>query len=129
MIILREMLMLYQVLALLGVHYVADFLLQSHWQAQNKSKNSGALMAHVMTYLACLVVAGPFVFPQAAVTVGLGWCALNGWLHFCTDWVTSRWTSRLWSEQRWHDFFAAVGLDQLIHYATLLLTARLMGLL
>jgi hypothetical protein len=36
--------------------------------------------------------------------------------------VTSRITSRLWQEEREHDFFVVVGFDQLIHQVTLAAT-------
>ena len=37
-------------LALLTTHFVADFVLQSDWMVQNKSKRWGALAAHVSVY-------------------------------------------------------------------------------
>lgn len=120
----------FQFLALLVVHFVADFMLQTHWQAQNKSKNNEALGRHVASYTAVLLVATPFIFPGMR-TVGepepyVGWflfVALNGALHFATDYFTSRWTSKLYAKGDWHNFFVVVGLDQLIHQFTLALTA------
>lgn len=35
---------------ILAIHFVADFILQSDWMAQNKSKNIDALTFHVLTY-------------------------------------------------------------------------------
>jgi hypothetical protein len=99
-------------LSLLVVHYIADFLLQTDWQAQNKSKNWQALIHHVCTYAPCFLWWGvPFV----AVTLVT---------HFITDAITSRITSRLWAKKQVHWFFAVIGFDQLIHFTTLALTYR-----
>ena len=121
--------LLYQVLAILATHFVGDFVLQTHWMAQNKSRDNEALLVHVLVYTICLCfgAAGAFLLTGNHLAV-MAWIGLNFALHFATDWVTSRWTSKLWAAQRWHDFFVAVGLDQLIHYVTLLLTARLLSL-
>ena len=130
----------------LAVHFVADFVLQSNWMAQNKSKRWDALALHCVVYGACWLWLG---LTFAAVT-----CAL----HFLTDAVTSRITSRLWFfrmkagiwEQAsftvpkhgqtlvnpWmpeggdrHYFFVAIGADQVIHYATLAATGYWLGTL
>lgn len=67
---------------------------------------------------------------------------LNGALHFATDYMTSRWTSRLWGEafklvcsacgcpnyppldKPIHNFFVVIGVDQYIHQFTLAATMR-----
>ena len=71
-------------LVLLSVHFVSDFLMQSDWMAQYKSTRWDALTAHVAVYTA------PFFF--------FGWqfALITFALHFVTDAVTSRITSRLW---------------------------------
>lgn len=115
-----------QFLAVLTVHWVADFILQTHWQAQNKSKNNWALTAHVAVYTVCLFVAGLFIFGviDKAGVVYL-WAMANGILHWVTDYYTSRATSKLYAKQDWHNFFVVVGLDQLIHQFTLAATMML----
>lgn len=117
--------MIYQFLALLAVHWVADFVLQTHWQASNKSKNNEALARHVGVYTLVLFFATPFIFP-GTIWIAKLWLAfvfLNGALHFGTDYFTSRWTSKLYAKEDWHNFFVVVGIDQLIHQFTLALTA------
>jgi len=42
--------------------------------------------------------------------------------HWVTDYFTSKWTSRLWEEKQVHNFFVVIGLDQLIHATSLLIT-------
>lgn len=116
--------MMWQFLGLLLVHWFADFVLQTHWQATNKSKRNDALALHVLTYTAVLAVWTVVAFGG----FGAKWPALAGFiminsvLHFATDYCTSRWSSRLYAKQDWHNFFVVIGLDQLIHQFTLAAT-------
>lgn len=104
-------------LYLLLVHWFADFVLQTSWQATNKSKRLDALSAHVLVYTATLALYSSFLFSTCA-----NWFVfwfLNGILHFCTDYVTSRISSKLYAEQDYHNFFVVIGFDQFIHQLTL----------
>lgn len=117
--------------AILAVHWLADFVLQTHWQASNKSKDIEALLRHVGTYTIVLSIAVPWIFGAAKVTDGFEGFAgflfvmLNSVLHFATDYFTSRWSSRLWAKQDWHNLFVVIGFDQLIHQVTLAVTMLL----
>jgi hypothetical protein len=42
-----------EIILMLFIHWIADFVLQTHWQATNKSKNNIALTQHVTTYSIC----------------------------------------------------------------------------
>lgn len=97
------------VLALLTVHFIADFVLQTDWQAKNKWTNPIALSRHVLTYGACFL---PFGLTYALFTMGI---------HGCVDAVTSKATHWLWEEKKVHQFFEVIGLDQLIHVFSLIL--------
>lgn len=99
-------------------HWIADFVLQSDWMAQNKSKNNGALMLHCLIYGLTLGV----------LTFNPLFGALNFFIHFPVDYVTSRINSRLWTNKQVHWFFVSVGLDQWIHFVTLILTAQYLGM-
>lgn len=110
-------------LALLAVHWIADFILQTHWQAQNKSKRLDALARHVGSYTLALCVGTMAIFAGSASVARVAiFAVVNGALHFATDFFTSRWTSKLYAKQDWHNFFVVVGLDQLIHQTTLAVT-------
>lgn len=110
----------WQFLWLLAAHWVADFVLQTHWQASNKSKNNVALSRHVLVYTAILGLAS---FPLMVGNIAwLPFVVGNGALHFATDYFTSRWSSKLYAKQDWHNFFVVIGLDQLIHQTTLAVT-------
>jgi anaerobic C4-dicarboxylate transporter len=111
---------LWQFVALLALHWIADFVLQTHWQATNKSKNNEALAAHVGSYSLALLIGSALIFGQSAAW--LYFVAINAVLHFATDYFTSRASSRLYAKQDWHNFFVVIGFDQLIHQATLAVT-------
>ena len=100
------------IVALVWVHWFADFVFQTDDMAQKKSKSNLWLTAHVAVYTL------PFFF------FGLKFALINGLAHWCVDWVTSRINSRLWQEKRVHAFFVGVGIDQAIHMTTLMLTYK-----
>jgi hypothetical protein len=130
------MLSMLMIVQILFAHWVSDFVLQTHWMATNKSKNWLALGSHVLTYTAALgflMMTLSLVMSNLAIAYDLPnsvifemtpyafalWVAVNGVLHFVTDAVTSRITSKLWAKGDAHNFFVVIGLDQMIHYLCL----------
>jgi hypothetical protein len=134
------------VLALLTCHFLGDFPFQSDWMALNKSKNWTALADHVTIYTLCFI---PTIFLAPRISSFLSFLGFIWLSHFITDAITSRLTSRLWfihidpvpqelliEDGRARDlnlchvvflptrhrFFVAIGADQLIHAAPLLLS-------
>lgn len=127
------MTMLITFVFILTAHWLGDFVLQSHWMASNKSKNNEALSAHIVVYTLTLLALGGAAIKgavNASAILIIAFVAVNGALHFITDYFTSRWTSRLFG--RWlsntqdtaaiHNFFVVIGFDQLIHHVTLAAT-------
>lgn len=108
-------------LYLLVIHWLADFVAQTHWMAINKSKSNKALLYHVSVYT---LIFGLCLSGYAVNNLDhlLLFLSVNFVLHFITDYITSRKNSILWTAGRTHDFFVMVGLDQLIHQLTLALT-------
>jgi hypothetical protein len=113
----------WQFVALLATHWVGDFVLQTNFQASNKSKRLDALSLHVATYTLTLFISAIVLL---GVTAAVIFAAINGALHFATDYITSRASSKLWEKQSWHRFFVMIGFDQLIHQATLASTLWIM---
>lgn len=135
---------------ILAAHFVGDFVLQTHWQASNKSKNNVALVEHVLVYTAVLGLVSGVLLGFNGLWFSFVW--INGVLHFCTDYLTSRWSAayfrpamygtfqmtklieadaptpkdleslRLNPDRHWHNFFVVIGFDQLIHQVTLATT-------
>jgi len=119
--------MTYQmIMSIIAIHWIGDFVLQSDWQAKNKSKNNLALLLHVTIYTVCLAVFGSVFFTNDSWIVY--WILGNGAAHFAVDYVTSRINTYLWNKGRIHEFFVSVGFDQLIHYACLFGLMFLIGL-
>lgn len=91
------------------LHFIADFILQSDKMALNKSKSNKWLLIHI------------FVYSLPFLIFGLLFAVLNGVLHGIVDYITSRACSKLYENHR-HWFFVVIGLDQALHMTTLILT-------
>ncbi len=97
---------LYTLTLILCFHFVADFVLQSHWMASGKSKTWGMnlnMLSHICVYTV-------FLMP-----LGWLWALSNGVAHYATDIVSSRATSELWQRKQIHWVFVVIGADQLVH--------------
>jgi len=105
--------MIENILMLIWLHFIADFILQSNKMAINKSTSVKWLLTHVIIYTI------PFFW------FGLFFAILNGIAHFITDYFTSKATSYLWKKNQRHWFFVIIGFDQAIHLSTLLITYQL----
>ena len=110
---------------ILVFHFVGDFLCQSDKMAMNKSTSNSYLTLHVLIYTAVIGVLPFAVYAVSDIMIYWYWVAINGVLHWITDYFTSRLTSYLYKKEMRHWFFVAIGFDQLIHYACLLFSYQL----
>jgi len=140
---------IYALLIILVVHYVADFICQSHRMSINKSKDNKVLTDHVFMYAMCWLGIGLLTCPLFSYTSPgplFLFCIITFCCHWVQDYWTSRWTSRLYKEvEFWnsrfrsegqyalqqkgkysHKFFLVIGLDQLLHYVQLVLIYQLL---
>lgn len=103
-------------------HWIADFVFQTHTMATRKSSSVYWLTMHVATYTAVMAIGASSLEVLAVDPDWIGvalFVAVTMVLHWMVDYVTSKMTSRLWAEQRVHDFFVVVGFDQLLHLVSL----------
>lgn len=114
------MISFYTLSTILFIHLIADFVCQTEHMSKNKSKCNEALAHHILVYSTGIYVmamlnSGSF----KSFYVGILWVIVNAIAHFLTDWVTSRASSALYKEEKYHDFFVCIGIDQMVHYLTL----------
>ncbi len=113
------MLSLSAIFIILGIHWLGDFVLQTDWQAKNKSKNDLALLSHTVTYTATWLL----LFMCGWDTYSLlTFMCITFVFHTATDYFTSRLNTRLYEEGKIHYFFVSIGFDQILHYIQLILT-------
>lgn len=118
----------YEFFIILCVHFWGDFVLQTHWQATNKSKDNKALTAHVLTYAVCWLIPMFLLFwlgkfnLLGGILLSLTFSLFTFLTHWTTDYFTSRLNSKLWAKGDVHNFFVSVGFDQVLHYIQLFVT-------
>lgn len=110
---------------ILGAHFLSDFVCQTHEMSIKKSKSLLWLSYHVLVYTSVTTLCWSLFFGykmnDLITTIPMIFIA-TFISHWITDYFTSKWTSRLWAEEKVHDFFVVIGLDQLIHAITLIIT-------
>jgi len=108
--------MIFNMVLVLVLHFIGDFIYQSRWMGINKSTSLLALSCHIFTYTSILIIG-----------TGVVYGILNGILHLITDYYTSRISSKLYLKNDMYKFWSLIGLDQLIHSLCLILTLPLLG--
>jgi hypothetical protein len=113
------------VILIIFIHWIADFVLQTDWEATNKSTNIKALLSHTLRYsvwwTVFIIIYGIF-FHQLTILNALLFILITFIAHTITDYFTSRLNKKLWDTKQVHNFFVSIGFDQILHYVQLLLT-------
>lgn len=104
-------------LLIIWLHFIADFLLQSDETAQNKSEDMWVLTKHVLVYSL------PFLY------FGFLYAGINAILHWCVDLFSSMLTKHFHERGKRREFFITIGADQAIHMTCLIVTALFMGII
>ena len=114
------------VLAIILIHWLADFVFQTDKMAKGKSKNWNDLLSHTGTYSFIWFCFVPFYVLLNLDTyvewTGTLFVLITFIAHTITDYFTSRLNSKLWAKGDVHNFFVSIGGDQVLHYTQLLLT-------
>ena len=123
------MINIWVVLAILFVHWVADFVFQTHEQSINKSTSWSYLLEHTFLYSIIWFTAIPFIYSinyDLFIKPPIGLFILFAFITFITHTITDFYTSRinktLWDNKEVHNFFVSIGFDQYLHYIQLLVT-------
>jgi uncharacterized membrane-anchored protein len=120
------------IIYLMFAHWYADFVMQTDEMAKNKSASNKWLLSHVFNYtlyfwyFTTLLISILTDFNPYALITNIIFSLINGSTHFVVDYYTSRLNSKLWAENRTHDFFVGVGLDQYIHYVIMFISYGLL---
>jgi Protein of unknown function (DUF3307) len=116
--------MIATILAVLFIHYVADFICQTRWMAENKSKDITALLYHMYSYTGALGIglAAYSYFHEMNILPVLGFIIVNVSVHFCVDYTTSKLNTYFFNQKKLAFFWWSIGFDQYIHTGLLILT-------
>lgn len=77
------------IIAILVIHWIADFLCQTDKMAQGKSKNWSDLLEHTLLYSLIFLIFSLFLFKCDAVSCSLFWL-ITFICHTVTDYFTSK---------------------------------------
>lgn len=105
---------------ILIVHWVADFILQRHIDAVNKSTSIRHLVNHTGTYSVCWFPI--LLLLTGNVATSLLFTIITFILHTITDYFTSKQVKKLFDKNDYHNGFVVIGFDQILHYTQLILT-------
>lgn len=115
-------------ITILIIHWIADFVFQSHEMASTKSDNFTSLLKHTGTY------SGVFFFGLLIISAFLNnvdlfflikFTFITFIAHTITDYYTSKAHKELWAKKDYHNFFVSIGFDQLLHFIQLFVTINL----
>ena len=117
---------LIEIMAIIVIHWIADFVMQTDEQAKGKSSSMFHLMGHMIYYsLAWYVFGMAYAFylgdeyqPDHVAC----FVAITFVIHAIQDYFTSRLNTYLWNKGDVHNFFVSVGFDQVLHYGQLFAT-------
>lgn len=108
------------VLYFLLVHWVGDFVLQTRHMAMRKSTSNYYLGMHVTVYTVTTILAWWLLFMIVGLSVSPWLYLASGTaifvMHFITDYITSRMTTKFYKAEKNYAFFTTVGFDQWLHY-------------
>ena len=133
--------MIVDLLILFGLHFLADFILQSREMGKKKSEEFDYLIAHGVIIFTVFFVVSVFIFDD--IHKSLSFVFLYTILHCFQDWFIwrgykayTKWSWREHNESNYHmdeyikdgfkywedkTFYTTIGLDQARHFATIIL--------
>lgn len=124
--LLNSQIRLFDVITLISLHFIGNFLFQNSWQTTNKSFNIRALSSHVSNYCLTLLIIMSIIYTHYGYDKIILFILITFIIHWIQDFITSRIGYRLkLTAQRtrnWRNYYLHRGFDQLLHYIQLFLT-------
>lgn len=103
--------MIIDIILIIWLHTIGDFVFQTRYIGNNKSKNIMVLAAHCLLYAIPLCV------------ISFEFAIINGLLHLPVDFTSSKLTKYFYFKKKnEYMFFTTIGIDQAVHFTILLLT-------
>ena len=113
---------IWSVIWILFVHLIADFFAQTHKMATLKSKSVKWLSIHVLSYSIITALGWLFYFKLYELFTVLFVFLFTFITHWSIDFVTSKITRHYYQRKMFHWFFVVIGIDQFLHFFTMLFT-------
>jgi len=110
------------ILTIIVIHWFADFVCQTDEDAKGKSKNWSNLLSHTSSYSFVWLCISIFMVGFTGNNYLLLFAPITFIVHTITDYYTSRINSQLHADGKIHEFFVAIGFDQVLHYIQLFIT-------
>lgn len=130
------MIEIYEVLFLLIIHYISDFIFQDHKWGENKSKNNTFLIKHTITYsmvfFMLILPLVSFYHPELSNYIilikSIYFSLISFTFHTIIDYITSRVVSYKIRKKQFgtsipnRGVFSVIGFDQVLHYIQIFIT-------
>ena len=123
-----------EIIGLLFIHWLADFVYQEHRVAVGKSKSLLILLEHGLTYsitftlwifaMLLILYYNNLNITPLLIKISI-FAGITFLIHTFTDFITSKITANLWKKEKVHNFFVMIGFDQLLHYIQIFITYHL----
>ena len=109
-----------RIIVLVLLHILGDFFLQGTKLSKRKRFHLPALMEHTSIYTLTFLILSPVLLSLTFIQ-GVVFSLLNGFLHFCIDYITGIMKKKYWQVDE-DKYFTAIGLDQTLHIIILIVT-------
>lgn len=103
------------VILIIWLHFIADFICQPRYIADNKNKYLHILAVHATIYSIFFIFWGPYVYLLILLS------------HFFIDFVSSKFTHYFMTKKQFYWFFTTIGIDQAVHLTSILLFIKYLG--
>lgn len=104
-------------------HWIFDFLFQTDYMGNNKSKDIFALLSHTMVYSVLWLIPMTLLL---GLEKAVAFAGITFLIHTLTDYFTSKLTHKLYNYNLIRLFFNVIGGDQVLHYIQLFFTYYLL---